>query len=214
MQYIAYFLDIIINLDKYLSALTSEYGLYVYLILFLIIFFETGVVIMPFLPGDSLLFAAGTLAAIDSLDIKVLVVLLTLAAIIGDSLNYSIGRFIGKKMFEERMKNDGLIKKEHLEKTQKYFDKYGDKTIIFARFAPFVRTIAPFMAGIGEMNYGRFLKFNIIGGLIWTFIFLFGGYLFGNIPMVKDNLSLVIFGIIFISILPILKELLTKKLPE
>lgn len=214
MQYIAYFLDIIINLDKYLSFITNEYGIYVYLLLFMTIFFETGVVIIPFLPGDSLLFAAGTIAAINGLEIKILFVILSVAAIMGDNLNYTIGNFIGKKALEYKYKEKSLVKKEHIEKTQRYFDKYGDKTIIFARFAPIVRTIAPFMAGVGNMNYGRFLKYNILGGIVWTFVFLLGGYLFGNIQIVRDNLSLVILSIIFVSLLPIAKEMfLNKKLP-
>jgi len=189
-----------IHLDTYLGTLISTYGVWVYAILFFIIFLETGFVVTPFLPGDSLLFAAGAFAALGSLNVAYLFILLALAAILGDNVNYWIGRFIGPKVF--RSKKSKLFNIEHLHKTQKFYAKYGVKAIIIARFMPIIRTFSPFIAGIGKMKYSKFLGFDIFGGLLWTSLFIFGGYYFGNIPFVKANFEWVILGIIIISILP------------
>lgn len=204
MEYLEYLIDIFINLDKHLLWIVDEYRTWIYLILFLIIFCETGLVVTPFLPGDSLLFAAGAMAALGIMNIWLLVVLLCVAAILGDSINYSIGKFFGVKVFE---KNYRFINKNHLLKANSFYQKHGGKTIIIARFIPIVRTFAPFVAGIAQMNYPRFVTFNILGGIIWVFICSFAGYFFGNIPIIKDNFSIVIIAIIIISLLPIAIEL-------
>lgn len=204
MEYLEYLIDIFINLDKHLLWIVDEYRTWIYLILFLIIFCETGLVVTPFLPGDSLLFAAGAMAALGIMNIWLLVVLLCVAAILGDSVNYSIGKFFGVKVFE---KNYRFINKNHLLKANSFYQKHGGKTIIIARFIPIVRTFAPFVAGIAQMNYPRFVTFNILGGIIWVFICSFAGYFFGNIPIIKDNFSIVIIAIIIISLLPIAIEL-------
>ena len=193
-------IDFILHIDKYLNILIQNYGTLVYVILFLVIFVETGLVIMPFLPGDSLLFVAGTFAAADSLNVYVLFAILSVAAIIGDTVNYWIGNYFGEKIFAK------FIKKEYLEKTKLFYEKYGKKTIIFARFIPIIRTFAPFVAGLGKMNYAFFLSYNIIGGISWVAIFIFAGYFFGNIPFVKDNLAVIILAIIIISIIPPMVE--------
>lgn len=200
MELIANFIDIFMHLDKHLSSVIQNYGALTYAILFLIIFCETGLVVTPFLPGDSLLFAVGTFTAIGALDVSVVFVLLTIAAIAGDTVNYWIGNFVGPKVF---YKDDvGFLNKKHLERTHQFYEKYGGKTIIIARFVPIIRTFAPFVAGIGSMSYGRFLSYNIIGGTLWVAICVFAGYFFGNIPIVKQNFSIVILAIIFISIMP------------
>jgi len=188
------------HLDVHLSALTDQYGVWTYAILFLIIFCETGLVVTPFLPGDSLLFAVGSLAALGSLRIDYLLVLLTVAAILGDTVNYGVGRFMGPKVFS--MKGSRVFKLEYLERTRSFYKKYGGKTIIFARFVPIIRTFAPFVAGVGAMDYRRFVFFNIAGGLAWIGILLGAGYFFGSMTIVKKNFTMVIFVIIFISILP------------
>jgi membrane-associated protein len=193
-------INVIAHLDKYLNIIIQNYGVWTYLILFLLIMIETGLVVVPFLPGDSLLFASGAFAAIGSLNILWLFLILYSAAIIGDTINYHIGKSVGPKIFQKD--NIKFLKKEHLLKTQAFYERYGGKTIIIARFMPIIRTFAPFVAGIGEMKYSRFLFFNMIGGLLWVFSLTLGGYFFGNIPIVKNNFTTVIYLIIFISILP------------
>lgn len=196
------FIDILLHIDVHLQQWVTDYRTWTYLILFLIIFFETGLVITPFLPGDSLLFAAGAIAAMEGqpLNIAILILLLIIAAFVGDTVNYFIGKSIGHKVYE---KNYRLIKREYLEKTHAFYEKHGGKTIIIARFMPIIRTFAPFVAGVGTMSYGRFTSFNIIGGILWVVSFCLAGYLFGNIPVVKSNFTIVIFAIILISVLPI-----------
>jgi len=192
--------DLFLHLDEYLNEIIRDYGAWTYLILFLIIFLETGLVVTPFLPGDSLLFAAGAFAAQGSLEVGLLFVLLTIAAILGDTVNYQIGNYVGPRVFEqERIR---FLKKEHLDRTHTFYEKHGGKTIILARFMPIIRTFAPFVAGIGSMTYSRFLSFNVIGGIVWIAIFIFGGFFFGNLPFVKSNFEMVILAIIAISILP------------
>jgi membrane-associated protein len=191
--------DFILHIDVHLGELISTYGIFVYGILFVIIFLETGLVVTPFLPGDSLIFAAGAFAALGSLNPFVIFALIALAAILGDTANYWIGHFFGSKM----LANPKFpIQKEHIDKTNAFFQKHGGKTIILARFMPFIRTFAPFVAGIGRMDYGKFLSFNIVGGILWVGLFIFVGYFFGNFPVVKHNFSLVIMGIIIVSVLP------------
>lgn len=195
MEIINFFLHI----DTHLSSLIETYGAWSYAILFLIVFMETGLVVTPFLPGDSLLFAAGSLAALGSFNIVLLYILMLAAAILGDTVNYWIGHRLGPKAIEG---NNRFLKKEHLQKTHQYFEKYGGKTIIVARFIPIVRTFAPFVAGVGAMSYSHFILYNIAGGVLWVSLFVLGGYFFGNIPLVKDNFSIVIVIIIAISVLP------------
>ncbi len=204
-DFFSYLLDLFLHLDVHLHELIIQYGTLTYLILFLVIFAETGLVFTPFFPGDSLLFAAGTFAARGSFDVNLLFVIIAAAAIIGDTANYWIGSYIGPKAFQ---KDTRFIKKEYLQKTHAFYEKYGGITIIIARFIPIIRTFAPFVAGIGTMKYSRFISYNIIGGLLWTILFIYGGYLFGNIPFVRNNFSLVILAIIFISILPGIIKLL------
>ena len=193
-------LDFILHVDDHLLEFITNYGVWIYGILFLIIFVETGLVVMPFLPGDSLLFAAGALAAsTGAMDPWVLIPLLFLAAVLGDTLNYHIGKYIGPRVFEIESR---FINKKHLHATQKFFEKHGGKTIIFARFVPFARTFAPFVAGAGSMNYKYFLTYNVIGAFCWIASFITLGYLFGNMPIVKDNFTHLIFGIIILSVLP------------
>lgn len=208
MELLYEFFDLFLNLDKYLLSFVNEYKDWSYLILFCIIFFETGLIVTPFLPGDSLLFTAGAIAALGILNIWLLVGLLIIAAFLGDSLNFSIGKFIGKKAFE---KNYRFVKKEYLFKAHAFYEKHGGKTIIIARFVPIIRTFAPFVAGVGEMNYTKFLIYNILGGVLWVFTCSFGGYFFGNIPIVKNNFSIVVFAIIFISLIPMIVEYLRHK---
>ena len=203
MEILSTFIDFFIHLDVYLSEIIQNYGVWTYAVLFLIIFMETGFIVTPFLPGDSLLFAAGTFSALGLLEPFLLFVLLSTAAILGDAVNYSIGRAIGSRVFEN---NYRLLNRAHLEKTQRFYEKHGGKTIVLARFAPIVRTFAPFIAGIGTMKYSLFAFYNIIGAVIWTSLFIFGGYFFGNIPVVKHNFELVIMGIIVLSILPMVIE--------
>lgn len=204
MELIQTFIDIVLHLDKHLAEIIQAYGLWTYLILFTIIFCETGLVIMPLLPGDSLLFAAGSMAATGALNMHTLFLLLSVAAILGDTLNYWIGWFIGPKIFHEEKAR--FFKKEHLLRTQAFYEKHGGKTIIIARFIPIIRTFAPFVAGIGKMNYGKFLLYNVVGGIAWILLFVYGGYFFGNLPFVKQNFSVVILAIIIISVLPAVIE--------
>ena len=199
MEIINFFFDFILHLDEHLSTIISQYGTWTYVILFLIIFMETGFVVTPFLPGDSLLFAAGSFAALGALNPWVLFGLLSVAAILGDTINYWIGNYIGDRAFSGNIR---WLKQEYLKQTHEFYEKHGGKTIILARFVPIIRTFAPFVAGVGSMTYTRFISYNIFGGVIWVAIFTFMGYFFGNLPFVKDNFELVIFAIIFISFIP------------
>lgn len=200
MELIKTFIDLFFHLDQHLTWVFENYGLWTYLILFLIIFCETGLVVTPFLPGDSLLFGVGALAAGTPLNVGWLFILLSIAAILGDAVNYWIGYKIGGKLLQRE--DNRFIKKEYIDRTHRFYEKYGGKTIIFARFVPIIRTFAPFVAGIGWMRYGRFALYNVVGGLVWICSFLYAGYFFGNIPAVKENFTLVILGIIVVSILP------------
>ncbi len=193
-------IDLFLHLDKHLAEVVSNYGTTTYAILFLIIFCETGLVVTPILPGDSLLFAAGAIAAVGSLNPNYLFILLSIAAIIGDSVNYAIGHFLGPKVLANP--SSRIFKKEYLDKTERFYQRYGGKTIIFARFVPIVRTFAPFMAGVGSMTYPRFFLYNVVGGILWVGMFVYGGYWFGNVPIVKKNFTLVIIAIIILSVLP------------
>ena len=199
MELISALIDFILHVDRHIAGFVQLYGMWVYALLFLIIFVETGLVVMPFLPGDSLLFAAGALAATGAMDPVLLVILLFIAAVLGDTLNYHIGKYIGPRVFSIESR---WINKEYLFKTQAFFEKHGGKTIIFARFIPFARTFAPFVAGASSMNYKYFLSYNVIGAICWVGSFILLGYLFGNIPAVKDNFTYVIFAIIILSVLP------------
>ena len=201
---VANLIDFILHLDKNLRLIIQNFGLWTYLILFLIIFAETGLVVTPFLPGDSLLFAAGSFAAIGAFNIMWLFLLLFSAAVLGDNLNYWIGNYIGPKIFKS--KKNKFFNKEHLDKTRKFYEKYGTKAIIIGRFVPIVRTFSPFVAGVGRMKYSKFLAFDIFGGVLWVGLFTFGGYFFGNIPLVKNNFPFVIIAIIILSFVPILVE--------
>ena len=208
MDIISQFIDIFLHLDVYLGEIINQYGALTYAILFIIIFMETGVVVTPFLPGDSLLFAAASFAALGNLNIGILFVLLLVAAILGDASNYHIGKTIGSKLIE---KDTRFIKKKHIDKTNSFYEKYGGKTIIIARFVPIVRTFAPFVAGIGDMHYKKFLAFNAIGATLWVSIALGAGYIFARNEFVKQNFSVVILVIIFISILPAVFAILKEK---
>ncbi|WP_435626212.1 DedA family protein [Candidatus Ferrigenium straubiae] len=203
MELFATFIDIVLHLDTHLLALTQEYGIWVYAILFLIIYCETGLVVMPFLPGDSLLFVAGALCGLGALQLEWLAPLLMLAAFSGDNTNYWIGRLIGMRLLK---RTNGLIKREHIDKTHAFYEKHGGKTILFARFLPIVRTFAPFVAGIGLMRYRLFVMFSALGSLAWIGSLTVAGYLFGNIPFVKNNLTLIILAIVVISFLPAIGE--------
>jgi membrane-associated protein len=208
MQIVSELVDFILHLDVHLNSIIQNFGVWTYLILFAIIFMETGFVITPFLPGDSLLFAAGSFAALGSLNIWTLFITLTLAAILGDTLNYWIGHYIGPRAFSGNVR---FLKKEYLDRTHEFFEKHGGKTIILARFIPIIRTFAPFVAGIGAMEYPRFFFFNVTGAVLWVGLFTFGGYFFGNLPFVQDNFTIVILAIIVISVLPGVFEFLRDK---
>ncbi|GAB4547205.1 MAG: DedA family protein [Anaerolineales bacterium] len=201
MEWITYLINLFLHLDEYIAVMISNYGAWTYGILFAVIFVETGLVVMPFLPGDSLLFMAGTFAALGSLNVWYLLILLMVAAVGGDAVNYSIGHYLG-----ERAYNVKWIKREHLEKTHAFFEKHGGKAIFLARFVPIVRTFAPFVAGIGKMTYAHFAAYNVVGGVTWVLLFTLSGYFFGNIPFVKNNFELVVVAIILISVLPMAWE--------
>ena len=200
MDLLLTFIDIFIHLDRHLIWLIQHFGVWVYLIVFIIVFCETGLVVTPFLPGDSLLFGLGALAAIGDLNVLWLFVLLSVAAIAGDTVNYFIGKYVGPKVFQQETSR--FFKKEYLERTHQFYEKYGGKTIVIARFMPIIRTFAPFVAGIGSMTYHKFIIYNVLGGIAWVAIFIFGGYYFGNLPVVKNNFTLVIMAIIIISVMP------------
>jgi membrane-associated protein len=204
MEYIGLLISFILHIDQHLQTLCANYGLWVYAILFVIVFCETGLVVTPFLPGDSLLFAVGSLAAIGALDVTVGMVLLAGAAIAGDTVNYWAGNYVGPKVFYEE--HSRFLNKEYLHRTHAFYERHGGKTIIIARFLPIIRTFAPFVAGIGSMTYPRFLVFNVVGGVLWVILFVLGGYLFGNIPFIKNNFSIVILALIVIPGLPSLIE--------
>lgn len=206
MELVTYLLDVVMHIDKHLANIISEYGAVAYAILFLVIFVETGFVVMPFLPGDSLLFAAGAFVALDMLNLPMVLGLLSLAAIMGDTVNYWVGRSLGRRAYSMSWVNH-----EHLDRAQKFYDTYGGKTIVIARFVPIVRTFAPFVAGIGHMSYAYFITYNIVGGLLWVSVCSLTGYFFGNMPIVKQNFELVILGIVAVSILPIVIELYKAK---
>lgn len=208
MEIINYLIDLFLNLDDHLHELILQYGSYTYGILFSVIFAETGFVFTPFLPGDSLLFAAGTFAAKGSFNPHFLFLLLTIAAILGDTVNYWIGHYIGLKIFDRFPK---ILKREYLDRTHQFYERHGGKTIILARFVPIVRTFAPFVAGVGSMTYTKFISYNVFGGIIWVGLFVYGGYFFGNLEFVKNNFSIVIISIILISMLPGLTEYIRHK---
>lgn len=208
MEIFSFLIEFILHIDKHLGQIIQTYGTLTYAILFLIIFIETGLVFFPFLPGDSLLFAAGAFAAIKSLNIFVLYPLLFAAAVLGDTANYWIGHFFGQRIIHDPRIP---LNAQHLEKTHQFFEKHGGKTIILARFVPFIRTFAPFVAGVGKMSYLRFFSYNVIGGFLWVTIGVFAGYFFGNITFVKENFSLVIIAIILISVIPVIFEVINHK---
>lgn len=204
MEFLASFVDIVLHLDKHLQVLIQQYGAWVYAILFLIVFCETGLVVTPFLPGDSLLFVAGTLAAAGGMNVHLLVVLLIIAAILGDAVNYAFGRYLGPKVFHDETAR--FLNRRHLMAAHEFYERHGGKTIIIARFIPIIRTYAPFVAGIGSMPYPRFALFNVTGAVFWVTSLAYAGYFFGNVPWVKKNLTLVIVGIIILSIMPAVIE--------
>jgi membrane-associated protein len=206
MEFITWFIDLFVHIDKHLADLVRTYGMATYVLLFVVVFCETGLVVTPFLPGDSLLFAAGAIASKGSLDVNLLAVLLFIAAVIGDAVNYAVGRYIGPKVFER--KNSRVFKPEYLTRTHKFFEKYGAKAIIFARFVPIVRTFAPFLAGVGTMSYPKFATYNVIGAVVWVGLFTYLGFFFGSQPFVEKNFKLVILAIIVLSILPAVIEVI------
>lgn len=210
MGFLQDILEFIIHLDRHLFDLCTQYGAWVYAILFVIIFCETGLVVTPFLPGDSLLFAVGSLAAINALDLPTSMVLLTAAAVLGDTANYWIGDYVGPKVFHQE--HSRLLNKEYLVRTHRFYEKHGGKTIIIARFLPIIRTFAPFVAGIGSMTYRRFLLFNVIGGALWVSLFIPAGYFFGSVPLVKNNFSVVIIALVLIPGIPAAVEVIRMQL--
>ena len=206
MDTLAQIFNTFLHLDKYLTQVISQYGTVTYAFLFFIIFMETGFVVTPFLPGDSLLFASGALSAIGALDVWTVYILLLIAAVVGDTANYWIGHFFGRTKVMQKM-----VKKEYMDKTQEFYDKYGNSTIVLARFVPIVRTFAPFVAGVAKMTYGHFITYNIVGGFLWVTLFIWGGYFFGNLPFVKANFEYVVVAIILLSVSPIVYEWLNVK---
>ncbi len=209
MEFITDLLNIVLNLDTHLLTLTQQYGVWVYAILFLIIFSETGLIIFPFLPGDSLLFVAGALCGVAALDVSILLPLLILAAFSGDNTNYWTGRLVGKRLV--KVGDSRFLKLQHLDKTHAFYKKHGGKTIIFARFLPIIRTFAPFIAGIGKMDYRMFMLFSAGGSAVWISSFVIGGYFLGNVPIIKNNLTLMILIIIFISVAPAILEFIRQR---
>ncbi|GBU12956.1 DedA family inner membrane protein [Enterobacterales bacterium] len=207
MDFIHFIIDFILHIDVHLAELVAQYGVWVYAILFLILFCETGLVVTPFLPGDSLLFVAGALAALpgNDLNVHLMVVLMVVAAVVGDALNYTIGRLFGERLFSNP--NSKIFRRSYLDQTHKFYEKHGGKTIILARFVPIVRTFAPFVAGMGHMSYRHFAAYNVIGALVWVLLFTYAGYLFGNVPIIQENLKLLIVAIIVLSILPGIVEI-------
>ena len=206
---LASLIDFVLHIDHHLIELTQTYGLWIYAILFLIVFCETGLVVTPFLPGDSLLFAAGAVAALGGMNVHIAAALLLAAAVIGDAANFAIGKYFGEKLFAKP--DSRVFKREYLDKTHAFYEKYGGKTIILARFVPIVRTFAPFVAGMGNMHYGRFIRYNIIGALMWVGLLTYAGYFFGELPVVKNNFGLVVIGIIVVSVLPMAVEIAKAK---
>ena len=206
---LASLIDFVLHIDHHLIELTQTYGLWIYAILFLIVFCETGLVVTPFLPGDSLLFAAGAVAALGGMNVHIAAALLLAAAVIGDAVNFAIGKYFGKKLFAKP--DSRVFKREYLDKTHAFYEKYGGKTIILARFVPIVRTFAPFVAGMGNMHYGRFIRYNIIGALMWVGLLTYAGYFFGELPVVKNNFGLVVIGILVVSVLPMAVEIAKAK---
>lgn len=211
MDFIHLIIDFILHIDAHLAELVAEYGIWVYAILFLILFCETGLIVTPFLPGDSLLFVAGAIASLPTNDLNVhlMVVLMIIAAIIGDAVNYTIGRLFGEKLFSNP--NSKIFRRSYLDKTHAFYERHGGKTIILARFVPIVRTFAPFVAGMGHMSYRRFAFYNVTGAFVWVLLFTYAGYLFGNLPIIQENLKLLIVGIIVLSILPGVIEVIRHK---
>lgn len=204
------FIDFFLHIDKNLALIIANFGVFSYLFIFIVIFMETGFVVTPFLPGDSLLFVAGALSATGSFNIIALWILLCLAAILGDTVNFWVGRFIGPKVFNPNFKSR-IFKKEYLDKAQSFYEKHGGKAIVLARFVPIVRTFAPFVAGVGKMHYGRFISFNIFGGILWVSLFLLGGYFLGGLPFIQNNFHYLVVIIILISLVPIAIEFINSK---
>ena len=205
MEWLKLAIDFVLHIDKYLDVIIRSVGLWTYLVLFFIIFIETGLVVTPFLPGDSLLFAAGAFAAKGSFNVFILWGALAVAAVLGDTVNYWIGHTVGPRVFREDVR---WLKREYLERTQAFYEKHGGKTILLARFVPIVRTFAPFVAGVGKMRYSYFLTYNVVGGILWTTIFIWAGYFFGGLPLVEKNFSLVIIAIVLISVMPAVIEVI------
>jgi membrane-associated protein len=211
MEIVSYVIDLFLHLDDHLSVVIANYGAWTYLLLFFVIFMETGFVVTPFLPGDSLLFAAGAFAATGSFHVTFLLLILFIAAVLGDTTNYWIGHTIGPRAFEM---DNRFLKKEYLDRTREFYERHGGKTIFLARFIPIIRTFAPFVAGVGIMHYGKFIVYNLLGGLVWTAGFIFAGYFFGNIPAVRDNFSFVIMAIVLISVVPMGVEFVMSRIRQ
>jgi len=205
MELIKSIIEFILHIDRHLDVLIKSFGNWTYLLLFLIIFCETGLVVTPFLPGDSLLFVLGAFSAVGFFNLTWIFIILISAAIIGDSVNYAFGKLFGERLLAKG--DHRFFKREHVDRTHKFYERHGGKTIILARFVPIVRTFAPFVAGIGKMSYLKFLVYNVVGGILWVFVFVLAGYFFGNVPIVKDNFMIVIFAMMFISLLPVITEL-------
>ncbi len=212
MELLTQLMDVVLHLDQHLQALVASHGAWIYLILFLIVFCETGLVVTPFLPGDSLLFVAGTVAAAGGMDIHLLVLLLIIAAVLGDAVNYAVGHYIGPRIFSHS--ESRWLNPKHLQRAHDFYEKYGGKTIIIARFVPIIRTYAPFVAGAASMTYAKFTLFNVSGAVLWVTSLGYAGYFFGNLPVIKNNLTLVIIGIIILSILPGVIEILRHRKAE